>query len=584
MRNSITSILASTLLAGTVALALALPAADSADAASPQRFRKLVGKKPVQLTERAIASRNEANRLAGRLPKNADAKDDTPRDRPRDKPRPSRDNTASTPKRPPIQAGDNGQSTTPQRPPNKNANVPPPRRCGVGQSRRNGDCVRIIVRTPLPSQVTVLPHLSGAPSKLFLPDGGGQTSVPPPSLPPVVAPPIDPGLSPAQAPSIDNAVPDEVLITVAESAPQTLEAEAAQSFNVVILERTSLPLLDVRLVRLRIPDNRSVGAVVQLMIADPRIELAQPNFYYQHSNGPSTAQPAVVVGGAAPLQYALMNLKAGQAHKLSLGRGARIAIIDSGVDTTHPDFVRTDIQHFDATGEATTQPDMHGTGVAGLIIGQGTVQGIAPKSSVLSARVFSGKDVASSRATSASILRGMAWSTEQGARVFNMSFAGPRDRLVERFVKAVAQTGVVLVAAAGNGGPNAAAVYPAAYEDVIAVTAIDHADKVYGRANRGAYVAIAAPGVDVLVPSTGASHEFQSGTSYAAAYVSGIVALALEINPTLQASVIRKLLFASAEDLGQPGRDTEFGYGRINAEAVVTQTMATAPMATSAKQ
>jgi subtilisin family serine protease len=320
------------------------------------------------------------------------------------------------------------------------------------------------------------------------------------------------------------------------------------------------------------------------MTTDPRIALAQPNFIYRHNSDPIAALPAVAGGGATSLQYALVKLKAGQAHKLALGRGVRIAIIDSGIDATHPDLAQADIQHFDATGEAIVHLDMHGSGVAGLIVGQGTVRGIAPKSSVLSARVFSGGDAANSRATSASVLKGMAWSAEQGALVFNMSFAGPRDKLMELYIKAVAQTGVVMIAAAGNGGPNAAAAYPAAYHDVIAVTAIDASDKVYERANRGAYVAVAAPGVDVLVPASGTSHEFQSGTSYAAAYVSGIVALALEINPALKPEAIQLLLFAAVTDLGQPGRDSEFGYGRIDAEAVVTRAAATTPVAISVKK
>jgi subtilisin family serine protease len=153
----------------------------------------------------------------------------------------------------------------------------------------------------------------------------------------------------------------------------------------------------------------------------------------------------------------------------------------------------------------------------------------------------------------------------QGARVLNLSFAGPPDPLFHRAVKAAYDRRTIIVAAAGNAGPVAPPAYPAAYEEVIAVTATDSADRLYSQANHGAYIAIAAPGVDILAPSVGRAHELRTGTSFAAAHVSGIIALMLERNPQLSPETARMALIAAASDLGPPGRDDEFGAGRANA-------------------
>jgi subtilisin family serine protease len=122
-----------------------------------------------------------------------------------------------------------------------------------------------------------------------------------------------------------------------------------------------------------------------------------------------------------------------------------------------------------------------------------------------------------------------------------------------------------MIAAAGNGGPKAAPAYPAAYPGVIAVTAVDEADRRYEHANRGDYIAVAAPGVDILAPVELGRHSYLSGTSIAAAYVSGIAALLLERNPGLDAQALAEIIAGGADDLGPAGRDADFGAGRVNA-------------------
>jgi subtilisin family serine protease len=170
-------------------------------------------------------------------------------------------------------------------------------------------------------------------------------------------------------------------------------------------------------------------------------------------------------------------------------------------------------------------------------------------------------------ATTYDLMRGIDWALARHARILNMSFAGPRDPLLERSVAVAAAGGAIIVAAAGNGGAKAPFAYPAAYPEVIAVTATDVADRLYASANQGRYIAIAAPGVDVLVSSGDHAHQLVSGTSYAAAYVSGIVALMVERNPSLSPGAARQALTTAAVDLGPPGFDDQFGAGRVNAFA-----------------
>jgi subtilisin family serine protease len=150
-----------------------------------------------------------------------------------------------------------------------------------------------------------------------------------------------------------------------------------------------------------------------------------------------------------------------------------------------------------------------------------------------------------------------------------MSFAGPADPLLQRATAGARQKGATMVAAVGNAGPQSPPLYPAADPNVIAVTATDANDQLFPMANRGAYVAAAAPGVDILIATPGDSYQISSGTSYAAAYASGVAALILERRPTLQPEAIRRILLATARNLGPKGRDDQFGAGLIDAYGAV---------------
>src|SRR5206468_5565766 len=130
-----------------------------------------------------------------------------------------------------------------------------------------------------------------------------------------------------------------------------------------------------------------------------------------------------------------------------------------------------------------------------------------------------------------------------------------------RALKSAGDKGTILIAAAGNAGPKSPPLYPAANPNVIAVTATDMDNKIFSGANRGKHVAIAAPGVDILVPAPEGTYQLTTGTSVATAHISGIVALLLERNPQLKPDEIRKILTGSAKRLGP---NNEFGAGLVD--------------------
>lgn len=402
------------------------------------------------------------------------------------------------------------------------------------------------------------PSPRGRPSEPMTLAGSGGNSPPPaprnPQLPPAAAQQPPPNTS-----GLPQFVPDEIVVRIARATPEAVDDAIGQTHGLQLLERSTIDLLGVRLVRYRVPNNRPLTAALTALQGDPRVLGPQLNYYYRH-----------LQGGADPsngLQYALVKLDVVRAQTVARGGGTRIAVIDLGIDQTHPDLNGSVVETF--SGAAGAGNDPHGTEISGIISAHGIVRGVAPEAKLLDVRVFTGGSGRQASATTFNLVRGIDWALSRRARVLNMSFTGPSDLLLEESIKAAGAKGAIVVAAAGNGGPKAAPAYPAAYQGVIAVTATDVADRLYSHANRGRYISVAAPGVDVLAPSGNHAHQMLSGTSYAAAHVSGIVALMVERYPALDADAARLALTASAIDLGPPGPDDQFGAGRVNAFATL---------------
>lgn len=396
------------------------------------------------------------------------------------------------------------------------------------------------------------------PPIIVLPDPSGGGSGPPPRAYGTHEERAPQGRAAAQ----NNTVARQVLVLVAANQPGNVENQLASTHRLQLVSSTNVPLLGARAQVYRIRDQRSVQAVLAALTSDPRVMMVQQNMVYQRQSG---------AGGAArAAQYGLDMISAPSAHQIATGRGVKIAVIDSGVDQGHRDLAGAVSEAFDATGNSDGKPDVHGTAIAGIIRARGLVSGVAPDATLLAARAFYAvprRELPES--TSFILLRALDWSVQHGAKVINLSFSGGRDPVIERAVAAAAQRNVIMVAAAGNGGPTAAPAYPAAYPDVIAVTAHDSNDRLYAHANHGTYISVAAPGVDILVPALRNGHMFMSGTSMAAAHVSGIMALMLERAPNLRPEDAVRVLTETAQDLGEAGRDDSFGAGRVQARAAL---------------
>jgi Subtilase family len=374
------------------------------------------------------------------------------------------------------------------------------------------------------------------------------------------------GRSNSQAAVNLRTVPNELVAEI-DGTLSTTEADAlARRHGLERIASENFPLLGGTIGLFRIIDRRPVETARRELAADGSVRSVQFNFRYflQDQKKPLTE------GDAA--QYAVAQLKLPQAHQLARGMNVTIAVIDSGVDVKHPELANSVADSFDALGSK-EGPHVHGTGIAGAIVAHARLMGSAPEARLLAIRAF-GVGSKGAESTSYVILRGLDYAAEHGAQIINMSFAGPKDPLIERAVAATAARGILMVAAAGNAGAKSPPLYPAANPNVIAVSGTDAQEKLFTASNRGNHIAIAAPGADIFLPAPDEKYQITSGTSFSAAYISGVAALLLERNPALKPGDVRAILMKTASDLGAPGRDDLFGAGKADAFAAVTAVVA----------
>src|SRR3984957_2214748 len=366
----------------------------------------------------------------------------------------------------------------------------------------------------------------------------------------------------AQAALNLRAVANELVAEIDGALSDAQADELARRHGLVRLQSQNFTLIDSTIGLFRIAGRRAAETVSRELAADANVRSVQPNFRYVLQD-----QKAALTEGD-PGQYAVAELRLPEAHKLADGANVTIAVIDSGIDTKHPELADSIADSFDALGSK-EGPHVHGTGVAGAIVAHARLTGSAPAARILAIRAF-GKASSGAESTSFVILKGLDYAAAHGAQIVNMSFAGPKDALVERGIAALAGKGIVMVAAAGNAGAKSPPLYPAANANVIAISATDAQDRLFTASNRGGFIAVAAPGVDLFLPAPDEKYQITSGTSFSAAYVSGLAGLMLERDPALKPEQLRAILMKTARDLGSPGRDDLFGAGEADAFAAVS--------------
>ncbi len=349
--------------------------------------------------------------------------------------------------------------------------------------------------------------------------------------------------------------PRQLIVAVSLVTPalrSEMARKIARSFDLTLVGAFPLASIDVHCIVFEVPPEMDYDGVATSLATYPGVELVQPNQRFETSTG-TYSDPY------ASFQHGAESLRAREAHRFATGRGVRVGVVDTGVDRDHPDLADRvpSARNFVEGGEAAFLHDVHGTAVAGVVAARADdgvgIYGVAPDAELVVAKAcwHSGSRGRSAVCSSWTLARAIDFALRSGVRVLNLSLAGPRDSLLTRLLESADASGVVVVAAIGPGGRGES--FPASLETVIAVAAESGHDAKPASGSGAGRGAFAAPGHEILTTAPGASYRFLSGSSLAAAHVSGAVALLLERDPTLTPRQVVELLASTAR--GDPAED-----------------------------
>jgi subtilisin family serine protease len=322
---------------------------------------------------------------------------------------------------------------------------------------------------------------------------------------------------------------------------QALQQAQARGFQ-ILTDQALQPLGD-RVVTLLVPNGTSTQrALQQLRTADPGGSYDFDHLFVESAQSVMN-EPRVPADGAMPEAVSL-----------------RVGLIDGGVDVDHPAFATQRPQVSGCGGKPV--PSAHGTAVASLFVGRSPeFHGAAPGAQLVAIDVYCGAATPGGRVRDIVVALSDLMSAD--VRVINMSVVGPDNAVLAAVVRKVLARSIVIVAASGNDGPNAAPLYPAAYAGVVAVAAVDAHEKVLMEACGGEHVRFAAPGADMLAAAPGAVYSAVRGTSYASPLVAGLIARLLAREGSVAIDTVVRQLASTAVDRGKSGRDRRYGYGLV---------------------
>ncbi len=383
---------------------------------------------------------------------------------------------------------------------------------------------------PGPALVALLPLLilaaAAAPAARASPRNGGEEAA-------------------AADPSTPGVAAERQLLVVLRSANPTLwrgfAREASAFHGLELLRSWTMESLGEQCLVFALAPGVDRAATLTRLERDRRVVQAQPVARFHTLESPWNDT-------YAPLQPALAELGLAAAQRVATGRGVAVALVDTGVDFEHPDLAAAvrSRRSFVAGGEESFARDVHGTAVAGVLAagaGNGVgIVGVAPGAELAALKAcWSDRPGARAAACdSYSLARALDFALIQRARIVNLSLAGPHDPLLARLIARAEERGVLVVAAADPAGESP---FPASLPTVLAVAAVGDAG----------HAALAAPGADLLSTGPLGAYDFFSGSSFAAAEVSGVAALLLERRPDLAPAALRRLLVAGGRPPVLPG-------------------------------
>jgi subtilisin family serine protease len=332
---------------------------------------------------------------------------------------------------------------------------------------------------------------------------------------------------------------------------QALEQARARGFQ--IQSDQTLQPLGERVVTLLVPRGLSLQrALRQLRAADPA---GSYDFDHLFQEVQTASAPTATTSRDARHDPA--------ATALPEAVEIRVGLVDGGVDAGHPVFATRPPRLSGCEGKPVASE--HGTAVASLFVGRSLeFHGAAPGAELVAVDVYCGAAAPGGRVRD--IVVALAELAAADVRVVNMSVVGPDNAVLAAVIRKVLAQSIVIVAAAGNDGPNAPPLYPAAYPGVIAVTAVDAHEKVLMEASRGEHVRFAAPGADMMAASLGGKFAAVRGTSYASPLVAGLVARLLSHEDRVAVEQVAEQLAATATNGSQPRRERRSSYGLVGME------------------
>lgn len=314
-------------------------------------------------------------------------------------------------------------------------------------------------------------------------------------------------------------------------------------------------------------NHMTTQQLMQHFAEHPDSIYAEPNYLLLPNRSPNDSM-------YRPYQWNFRMIGMEKAWDISEGSSKVIvAVVDTGVDLDHPEFKGKLVKGYNFVDNNDTPMDDngHGTHVSGVIAARtNNAKGVAGMS--WKSKIMPVKAIGSDGSGSAyDIAQGIYWATDHGADVINLSVGNyTSSAALKEACKYAYDNNVVLVAASGNDASSQPS-YPAAYPQVMAVSAVDHNKKQAEFSNYGDYVAVTAPGVDIASTYISSDYAALSGTSMACPHVTALASLIRSVQPDMKNTDVIKVIRQTAIDLGPPGKDPAFGYGLINVNAALTK-------------